>query len=165
MFAILEMIYEYQLLLAKEARLSIALDDDEKARLVGLSRILVGDSGADPRRAMPRLPAPLSVQFTVPGGFGSGVACNISGGGLSVTTTYPAPIGVRTIVRIADSVTGIEYVFPGRIAWRVRDGSTFRVGVAFDGVPARAPFMTPPRGVWRDEVRFGTQARSAPSTC
>src|SRR5687767_2529568 len=161
MLHLLEMIYEYQWLRTKEERLSIPLEDDERARLIGLERLLVSEPpGREARRKTPRLPTPLPVQFTVPGGFGSGELRNVSGGGMAILTVRPPVVGTRTIVRIAEATTGMEYVFPARVVWRTMDARP-AMGIAFDGVPSQAPFLAPTRGAWRRELRLGA-ARSTP---
>ena len=68
---VLEMIFEYQLLNAKQDHLGVSLDDDERARLYGLGRLLTGD-GPSGVRTMPRLPYPKAVSCTTPGGFATG---------------------------------------------------------------------------------------------
>ena len=152
-----EMVYEYRLLLAKEEKLAIPLDDDERTRLFGLERLLSGDTPSrDPRRAMPRVASPLGVQFTLAGGFGAGQVLNASGGGLAIATTSPGALGSRTIVRLDLPPAGIEYVFPCRVIWMHEDAQS-GMGVAFDGVPSRTLMLDPSSGVWRIPLQFGAR--------
>jgi len=156
-----EMIYEFRLLLAKEEKLAIALDDEERARLLGLERLLSGDApGRDPRRSMPRVPSPVGVQFTVAGGFGAGQVLNASGGGFAIATTAPGVLGARTIVRVSLPATGIEYVFPCRVVWSQLDAQS-GMGVAFDGVPSRTVLRGRNSGSWQVPIQFGAR-RTAP---
>jgi hypothetical protein len=157
MIETLEMVYEYRLLRAKQEQLGLPLEEIERARLVGLARALEGDAPAhDPRRGMQRVAAPLGVQFTLPGSFGAGQALNLSGGGMAVATREPPAEGTRVIVRVAVPSTGVEYVFPCRVVWRASEG-TPGMGLAFDGLPTRAPvYGRPDSGVWRmGALRFG----------
>lgn len=156
-----EMVYEYRLLLAKEEKLAIPLDDDERRRLFGLERLLSGDAPVrDPRRSMPRVVTPIGVQFTLAGGFGAGQLLNASGGGLAIATTTTCALGSRTIVRLNLPATGIEYVFPCRVIWRHEE--TFSgMGVAFDGVPSRTVLLERNSGTWRMPLQFGSP-RNAP---
>jgi hypothetical protein len=110
---LLEMIYEHQLLRSKEDHLQIRLDDGERVRLLGLRRLLQGEA-VDPRtrRSFMRVKLPMAVQFTLPGGFGSGEIRDLSAGGFCVATPHPPVIGTRIIVRVADPLGGSEYVFP-----------------------------------------------------
>ena len=152
-----EMIYEYRLLLAKEEKLAIALDDEERARLTGLERLLSGDApDRDPRRGMPRVPAPVGVQFTLAGGFGAGQLLNVSGGGFAIATRALGPVGARTIVRLSLPATGIEYVFPCRIIWVHVDAQS-GMGVAFDGVPSRTLVRGRSSGTWTMPIQFGAR--------
>lgn len=156
-----EMIYEYRLLLAKEEKLAIALDGEERARLLGLEALLSGDApGRDPRRGMPRVPSPVGVQFTLAGGFGAGQILNVSGGGVAIATSALSAVGSRTIVRLSLPSTGIEYVFPCRVVW-VQIDALSGMGVAFDGVPSRTSLLghdfSRNSGHWRMPLQFGSR--------
>lgn len=156
-----EMIYEYRLLLAKEEKLSITLDSDERARLLGLEGLLSGDApDRDPRRGMPRVPSPVGVQFTLAGGFGTGQVLNVSGGGLAIATTTLSAVSSRSIVRVSLPATGVEYVFPCRVVW-VQTDSLSGMGMAFDGVPSRTTLLGRDvgrsSGQWRVPLQFGSR--------
>lgn len=127
-----EMIFEYQQLRGREQL--VPLDDDERARLYGIGQLLAGER-ADAQRAMPRLPYPTGVQFTMPGGFGVGAVKNVSGMGIAIATRRPLAVGARTVVRVEEN--GSEYFFPCRVVWSRREHSQ-GMGLAFDGVPTRA---------------------------
>jgi len=137
---LLSMIYEYQLLRSKERNLDIDLDEAERVRLMGLQRLLQGET-PDPRmRDLARVRIPIPCQFTRPGGFG-------------IATPRPPEIGTRLIVRLEDGTT--EYVFPCVVRWTARRGPV-RMGVELDGVPHRSDlFEGEPTGVWRRTVTFG----------
>ncbi len=150
MVHLLDLIHEYQLLKSREEHLGLPLDDEERVRLVGLSRLLHADE-VGPDRRMIRLPSPLPVQFTVPGGFGGGALRNISAGGMAVSVARPPPIGMRTIIRIAESAFGTEYVFPARVVWTSLLDRC--MGLAFDGVPLKASSKLD--ASWRRNLRFG----------
>lgn len=127
-----EMIFEYQLLRAKEQL--VPLDDDERVRLYGLAQLLAGECD-DSQRQMPRVPYPSGVQFTMPGGFGLGAVKNLSGLGMAIASRKPLPVGARTVVRVEEG--GTEYFFPCRVCWSRREHA-LGMGLAFDGVPTRA---------------------------
>lgn len=153
-----EMIYEYQLLRGKKERLDVPLDEDERARLVALSRLLTGDHEGG-RRGMPRAPLPARVVFTMPGGFEQGEIKNLSGSGLAIATARPPASGTRTVVRVEDG--GVEYLFPCRIVWR-RLASNLGMGAIFDGVPTRARVYEGDAsasemgtGMWRRSMQLG----------
>ncbi|UJR85015.1 PilZ domain-containing protein [Sandaracinus amylolyticus] len=157
---VLEMIFEYQLLRAKQDRLEVPLDDDERARLFGLGRLLTGDGTPSPR-TMPRLPFPKTVSFTMPGGFESGEVKNLSGTGLAIATARPPVIGARVIVRLLDEAAGCEYFFPCRVIW-ARRANLPGMGLVFDGVPTRNEYLAEEStGVWRRAMRMGDPPREA----
>lgn len=150
---VLEAIFEFQLLRSKEQKLDIVLDEGERKRLMGLSRLLQGQK-TDPRRRFARIATSVPVQFTRPGGFESGEVRNVSGGGFVVTTGRPPVPGTRIILRMAHPSEDIEYVFPCRVVWRTERGPG-RMGAELDGVPRRCTCATQDTGVWRRSFRFG----------
>jgi hypothetical protein len=148
-----EMIYEYQLLRGKQDRLDVPLDEEERARLAALSRLLSGDN-AGSRRTMPRAPVPARVVFTMPGGFESGEIKNLSGSGLAIATAHPPAQGTRIVVRVEDG--GVEYLFPCRVVWQ-RVSANVGMGAIFDGVPTRASIFgnDETTGVWKRSIQIG----------
>ena len=134
---LLSMIYEHQLLRSKERDLDIVLDDAERVRLMGLARLLRGETPDPRQRVFARVKMTLPVQFTRPGGFESGEIRDLSGGGFLILTARPQEIGTRVIVRVEDPQAGCEYVFPCVVRWRALRGPG-RMGVALDGVPSRS---------------------------
>jgi hypothetical protein len=155
-----EMIYEYQLLRGKQDRLDVPLDEEERARLVALSRLLTGDTTGG-RRVMSRAPVPARVVFTMPGGFESGEIKNISGSGLAIATAHPPQQGSRIVVRVEDG--GVEYLFPCRVVWR-RLAANLGMGAIFDGVPSRAAVFgnDETTGVWKRSIQIGASVFGAP---
>lgn len=157
---VLEMIFEYQLLQAKQHRLEVPLDEDERARLSGLAQLLSGE-GSHGARAMPRLPFPKVVSFTLPGGFESGEVKNLSGKGVAISTARPPAVGARVIVRFVDEAGGCEYFFPCRVVWS-RTASLPGMGLVFDGVPTRSDYVSDEdTGVWSRALRIGDPPRDA----
>jgi hypothetical protein len=142
MFDLLESVYEYQRLAAREE----PLIEDERARLMGLETLLEGDyAGGQSTRERARRATPLPVQFTVPGGFARGDMHSISRRGVAVVGTKGVAQGTRTVLRIADPVRGLEYTFPGMVVWH--RGKV--IGIAFDGVPSVNRFLSPSTSPWR----------------
>ena len=117
---LLEMVYEHQLLRSKEQDLDITLDDSERVRLMGLHRLLQGETPDTRQRKFARVRMSIPVQFTRPGGFESGEIRDIGGGGFMILTSRAHDVGTRIIIRIEDPRTGSEYVFPCVVRWRAR---------------------------------------------
>lgn len=152
---LLEMIYEYQRLRSKERNLEIPLEPAERAREMGLARLLQGERPDLRQRRFVRVRLPMDVQFTRPGGFESGEIQDLSGGGFRIATPRPPEAGTRLVVRVEDNRCGLEYVFPCVVVWRATVGPG-RMGVAFDGVPNRAPlFGDEQSDVWRRTMVLG----------
>lgn len=162
-----DLIYEYQLLRGKQDHLEVPLDESERARLVGLAQMLLGDHHGDSgKRGMPRVPVPTHVEFTQPGGFESGEIKNASGSGLAIATRRPPIEGTRIVVRIEDVAHAVEYFFPCRVIWRRNaipgtKGTSAGMGLVFDGVPTRTSlFADEDTGVWRRRLRLGDGRRT-----
>lgn len=154
-----DLIYEYQLLKGKQDHLEVPLGEDERARLVGLAQMLLGDGAESGNRGMPRVPVPTHVEFTQPGGFESGDIKNASGSGLAIATRRPPIEGTRIVVRIEDTQHAVEYFFPCRVVWR-RTATNPGMGLVFDGVPTRTSlFADEDTGVWRRRLRLGDGRR------
>lgn len=148
---LLDIVYEYQNLLHRQQSIGLPLGAHERARLFGLDRLLRGDYMGSGRTEMTRLLHPIPAQFTRPGGFGAGEIRDVNGNGMAIVTSQPSVIGTRTAVRIADPLGGAEYLFPGQVIWV----QNLVMGVAFDGMPTKAPFLLPTPTKWRRDVRFG----------
>ncbi len=156
-----DIIHDYRMLREKRDQLHIPLDTAEQAELAGLERFLSGEVPAeDSQRALPRLPSPLTLQFTAPGGFEVGEIRNVSGGGMAIQTVRPLERGARTILRLVNSDRGVEYLFPARVVWRAV-GVRREMGLAFDGVPTRSVPYPLPEGVWKRRLAF---SRTRPTT-
>jgi hypothetical protein len=154
---LLEMIYEYTLLRAKRDHLAVPLDEEEQMRLVGLGQLLAGEGDASREaRAMPRLPFPKQVSFTLPGGFEAGEVKNLSGKGIAIATGRPPAIGTRVIVRMVDDGGGTELFFPCRVVWS-RRAPLPGMGLVFDGVPTKSAYVAnEDTGVWKRSFTIGT---------
>lgn len=154
-----DLLYEYQLLKGKQDHLEVPLGEDERARLVGLAQMLLGEHPESGRRGMPRVPMPAHVEFTQPGGFERGEVKNASGSGLALATARPPVEGTRLVVRVEDTERALEYFFPCRVVWR-RLGPSAGMGVKFDGVPSRSGLYAPEdTGVHRRVLRLGDGRR------
>lgn len=142
MFDLLDAVYEFQRLESQDSD----LDDTQRARADGLERLLRGSyAGGRSARERARERNPLPVQFTVPGGFGEGQLHSISSRGVAIASRRAPAQGTRTVLRVADPRRGVEYTFPGRVVWQ--RGKV--LGIAFDGLPSRLPFLAPANAAWR----------------
>ena len=63
---------------------------------------------------------------------------DIGGGGLSISTTRPLPIGAVTHVRLTDDENGWIYEFPCVVVWSHDEADDARAGLRFVGRPTRS---------------------------
>ena len=129
---LLDTVYEYQLLRAKE-RMDIELGVEEKVRTRVLRQCLRGNFINGRKRHCNRFDEPPTVYFTVAGGFGEGRLHDICGSGVAIASSANIAMGTRTVLRMRDEEQSAEYVFPARVVWR----SKGIIGLGFDGAPSR----------------------------
>lgn len=129
---LLDTVYEYQLLRAKE-RMQIELGLEDRVRINALRQCLRGDFINGQKRRCNRFNEPPQVHFTYAGGFGDGRLHDVCGSGVALETSCGLQPGMRTVLRVGDVQSRAEYVFPAQVVWR----SATVVGLAFDGAPSR----------------------------
>lgn len=121
--------------LAGKRELGCSLDPAEAARLDGLERRLAsrarGPFAPFSEREQLRRAVSLIVTFLTAEGPRDGVARDVSGGGMFVTTSTPLAIGARTVVRIIDRFSGDEWRFGAEVVRTDRGG----MGLKLEGVP------------------------------
>jgi len=137
----LDIIHDYQLLEAR-AGMGAPLYEEEEAARSGLLALLGGEAREDlGRRGLPRVLAPMSARFSQSRGFGVGHVRDLSGGGLSLTTTTPPSVGADLLVYLDDLDRGLRYVFPARVRWvhpaPPASGARATLGASFSGMPSR----------------------------
>src|SRR3972149_3068070 len=93
------------------------------------------DPSSSLRRGIP-------VQLTAGSGFLAGDVRGLRADGLVGGAAEPISPGVRTIAYVADAVSGVEYSMPCVVAWAY-DAEPWMMGLALDGLPARAELMAP----------------------
>jgi hypothetical protein len=64
------------------------------------------------------------------------------------------PKGHRTILNVADAVSGVEYSVPCVVTW-AREDEPCLIGLAPDGVPTRSEFTVPASGFFRSPLGIG----------
>lgn len=77
---------------------------------------------------------------------------------LLVASTKPMSPAERVIVRMADSISGIEYALPCSIAW-VYDASPCIMALTVDGIPTRTEFAVMPEPRVGSVLPMGRQVR------
>jgi hypothetical protein len=94
------------------------------------------------------------VQLTAGSGFLAADLKDVSSDRLVVCAAERLPPGRRTIVYIADALTGVEYAVPCTVAWS-REDEPCLISLAPDGIPTRSHFTVPIVGLFRSPLGIG----------
>ena len=142
-------VYEYRVLLSRQAETGAPLPSADHARLVRLGQELpAGVPSVDERNLDTLLTTPLPAQLLVGGRFGAGIVRNVSSEGLAIVTAEPPQLAERLIVHVRAPEQELEYTFPCRVLSRVVKG-VLAVGVKFEGAPSESRLNRRESGVWR----------------
>lgn len=134
--------------------LGMPLDKQERLELLSLLQLVASADEAVPLDVLDITRRGVPAQMTAGSGFLSGELKDISYDRLVVTAAESLPIGHRTIVYVADAVTGVEYTLPCVVASSRMD-SPCVIGLMPDGLPLRAHFTVPSSGLWRSPLAIG----------
>lgn len=156
----LDLLVRFWELRARKEHPENMLDDSEHAELLSLLRLL----GNDPRASEPG-PAPcgfgfLPVQMTARSGFLSGDLREIAADQLIVAASDMLSEDDRTILYLADAVTGIDYTLPCVVLWTHCD-TPCAMGLAIDGIPTRSTFIVPASSMFRSPWGVPSQPRAS----
>ena len=159
MLNILELLVRYWELHARFEREE--LTDAERAELWSWLQLLNahGAAGASEGQGW-RASGDIPVQLTTGSGFLAGVVREFRPDGLIIGAAESIPRGSRTVAYLADALSGIEYSLPCVIAW-AQEGEPWVMGLALDGVPARAELTAPLGALMRSPLRFAAARAQA----
>ncbi len=93
----------------------------------------------------------IPVQLTAGSGFLAGDVRELRADGLVVGAAEPIETGARTMAYFADAVSGIEYSLPCMVVWAL-EGEPWMMGLALDGLPARAELFAPVSALLRSPL-------------
>lgn len=136
------------------------LADSERAELLGLLRLVSNDSNMSDPGPAPCAYGCLPVQMTARSGFLAGDLREITADQLIVAAADTLSEDDRTIVYLADALTGIEYTLPCVVLWTHAD-TPCAMGLAVDGIPLRATFTVPVSGMLRSPLGLPQQPRAS----
>lgn len=136
---------------ARYEALGVPLTEPERVELLSLVQMIASGVEDEPDMAMVRgIPA----QLTAGAGFLAADLADVSAECLLVAAAERLAEGTRTVVHIADAVTGVEYALPCIVAWSREDEPCW-MGLTVDGVPKRSQFTCPTTGTWRSPLGPG----------
>jgi hypothetical protein len=153
----LDLLVRFWELRVRYEALGMPLDKQERLELLSLLQLVASGEESPPLEAVDRSRRGVPVQLTAGGGFLAGELKDLSYDRLVVTTAELLPVGHRTIVYVADAVTGVEYTLPCVIAATRADSPCLLV-LTPDGLPLRSQFTVPSSGLWRSPLHMGRAA-------
>src|SRR6516165_486277 len=83
------------------------------------------------RRAQPRAPIELKVQYLKLNSFFSDYTKNISKGGIFIKTPKPLPIGTRFLFKLSIPTRLEPFEIPGEVRWSTSEGEDKGMGIEF----------------------------------
>jgi hypothetical protein len=153
----LDLLVRFWELRVRYEALGMPLDKQERIELLSLLQLMASGEEAPPVETLDKSRRGLPVQLTAGSGFLAGELKHLSYDRLVVGTAELMPVGHRTIVYVADAVTGVEYTLPCVIA-STRTDSPCLIVLTPDGLPLRSQFTVPSSGLWRSPLHIGRTA-------
>jgi hypothetical protein len=150
----LDLLVRFWELRVRYEALGVPLSKQERLELLSLLQLVASGDEPQPLDSMDASRRGVPVQLTAGSGFLSGELKDLSYERLVVSAAEPLPIGHRTIVYVADAVTGVEYTLPC-VVGSTRTDSPCLIGLAPDGLPLRSHFTVPSSGLWRSPLGIG----------
>jgi hypothetical protein len=137
-----DLLFRYWALRAKYEALGAPLTGAERGELLSLVQLAASEREAswDPETAEGG-PRGLPVKLTAGGGFLAGELRQMDPELLVVAAAEHLAPGARTVMTLADAVSGVEYSLPCVVRWAKRSAPCL-LGLSIDGAPAKAAFGT-----------------------
>ena len=150
----LDLLVRFWELRVRYEALGMPLSKHERLELLSLLQLVASADEAPPLENLDTSRRGVPVQLTAGSGFLSAELKDLSYDRLVVAAAEPIPPGHRTIVYVADAVTGVEYTLPCVVA-AVRADEPCLICLTPDGIPLRAQFTVPSSGLWRSPLGIG----------
>jgi hypothetical protein len=135
-----DLLFRYWALRAKYDALGAPLTEIERTELLSLVQLAASEREAawDPHAPEQDLRG-LPVKLTAGNGFLAGELRQMAPELLVVSAAEHLAPGVRTILTLADAISGVEYSLPCVVRWAKR-AEPCLMGISIDGAPAKAAF-------------------------
>lgn len=150
----LDLLVRFWELRVRYEALGLPLSKEERLELLSLLQLVASGDEPPALDTMDGSRRGLPVQLTAGSGFLSGELKDLSYDRLVVSAADPLAVGHRTIVYVADAVTGVEYTLPCVVA-ATRTDSPCLIALLPDGLPLRSHFTVPSSGLWRSPLDLG----------
>ncbi len=134
--------------------LGVPLTKSEGFELLSLLQFLAADNEPEAIESIDASSRGIPAQLTAGSGFLAAELKDLSAERLVIGAVEGLPNGQRTILYVADAVSGVEYVVPCVVTWS-REDEPCLIGLAPDGVPTRSEFTVPASGFFRSPFGIG----------
>jgi hypothetical protein len=128
---------------ARHATLGEPLSAREQLELLSLMQLITTDSKMPEPGTCARPSNALPAQLIGEGTILAVEMRYVCAAAMLVASAKSMTPGERVIIRMADSISGVEYVLPCSIAW-VYEASPYITALVVDGIPARSEFAVMP---------------------
>lgn len=156
----LDLLVRFWELRARHEITGLPLEDSERAELLSLFRLVANDKAMSEPGPAPCTHGCLPVQMTARSGFLTGDLREIAADQLIVAAAETLSEEDRSILYLADMVTGIDYTLPCVVLWTHAD-TPCAMGLAIDGIPMRSTFTVPVSGMFRSPLGLPLQPRAS----
>jgi hypothetical protein len=147
----LDFLVRFWELRARYERLGMPLTQPERVELLSLLTLVASEAMTSEMEPAGSVRHRVPVQLTAGSGFLAGDLTELTADRLIIGAAEPIAAGTRTIVYVADAVSGVEYSIPCTVVW-ARDDEPCVMGLVIDGIPSRAEFTVPVSGLWRSPL-------------
>jgi hypothetical protein len=154
-----DLLFQFWVLRAQYDALGAPLTDAERSELLSLVQLAASERDASVRQDAAQEPRGLPVKFTAGTGFLAGDVRQMAPELLVVAAAEDLAPGTRTIVTLADAVSGVEYSLPCVVRW-AKASAPCLMGLSVDGAPSRTAFTTSSSA--RSLAPFGLGRRPRP---
>ncbi len=158
----LDFLVRFWELKARHATLGAPLSAAEQVELLSLMQLVTHDVRLPRPGPVSRPSSALPAQLIGDGVIVSIEVRAVSAAALIAVAAGSIPAGSRVIVRMADAVSGVEYVLPCNVAW-AHAGAPHTLALVVDGVPTRTDFSSstegPSEGVVKSSLGIGRHER------
>src|SRR5215472_13218786 len=128
---------------ARHATLGQPLSARERLELLSLMQLITSDFKLPEPGSCARPADALPAQLIGEGTILPVEVRHVCAAALLVASTKPMSPAERVIIRLADSISGVEYAMPCSIAW-VYDATPCIMALTVDGIPTRSEFAVMP---------------------
>jgi hypothetical protein len=136
-----DLLFRYWVLRTQYEAIGAPLTAAERNELLSLVQLAASERDASNRRDVDQEPSGLPVKLTFGSGFLAGDLRQMAPELLVVAATEPLAPGTRTILALADAISGVEYSLPCVVRWAKRAAPCL-MGLSVDGAPSKATFAT-----------------------